>query len=66
MLEHQKIVLRGVSHDKSLFRKELIKSMAWLNANDQTELRSWVSQIYRDQYPNIIKDILDPSDDLPS
>lgn len=42
MLEHQKKVLKGVSFDKALFNKELIKSHLWLNAIDQRKLSAWV------------------------
>ncbi len=59
MLEHQIIVLRGVSHDKSLFRKELIKSMSWLNAEDQVSLLHWVCESYQDKHPEILKEVLD-------
>ena len=58
MLEHQKTVLRGVSDDKTLFRKELIKSMVWLDAHEQTELQGWVCTNYQMLHPEIIKDVL--------
>jgi len=58
MLEHQMTVLRGVSHDKALFRKELIKSMAWLDSHEQTQLRRWVSEHYQSVHPEIIKELL--------
>ena len=58
MLEHQIIVLRGVGHDKYLFRKELLKSMTWLNAEDQGNLLRWVSENYQFHHPEILKEAI--------
>ena len=44
MLELQKYVLRNVSEDKRLFKKELIKSQKWLNAPELGQLRVWVKK----------------------
>ena len=60
MLEHQKIVLNGVKNSKKLFKKELIKSMIWLNAHDQTKLRRWVREKFYHLHAEIIKDVLYP------
>jgi len=61
MLEHQIIVLRGVSHDKDLFRKELLKSMSWLNAEDQRNLLRWVCENYQAHHPEILKEVIHQS-----
>ena len=58
MLEHQKMVLKGVFDNKYLFKKELIKSMSWLNKNDQILLKMWIYKNFRDQHPDIINDVL--------
>ena len=58
MLEHQMTVLKGVSHDKTLFKKELMKSLAWLNAQDQTQLWRWVNENYQHVHPEIIRELL--------
>ena len=60
MLEHQKIVLKGVSNDKKLFRKELIKSLAWLNAYELTQLRLWLRENFYQKHSDIIKEVLYP------
>jgi hypothetical protein len=57
MLEHQKIVLNGVKNNKKLFRKELIKSLAWLNNNEQTQLRKWVKENFICLHAEIIMDV---------
>ena len=61
MLEHQIIVLRGVSHDKYLFRKELLKSMSWLNSEDQTQLLRWVCENFQSHHPEILKEVIEQS-----
>ena len=60
MLEHQKIVLKGVSNDKRLFKKELIKSLAWLNAHELTQLRLWLRENFYKQHSDIIREVLYP------
>lgn len=42
MLEHQKFVLKSVLGQDFLFRKELLKSMNWLNEKEQIELFDWL------------------------
>ena len=66
MLEHQIIVLRGVSHDKYLFRKELLKSLSWLNAEDQSNLFRWVCENYLSHHPEILKEVINQAKKLDS
>ncbi len=58
MLEHCKIVLNGVKDEKNLFRKELIKSLAWLNEEEQRQLGQWVRKNFHEQHAEIIDEIL--------
>ena len=58
MLEYCKIVLNGVHEDKKLFRKELIKSMSWLNTDEQTQFAAWVREKFNHQHSEIIDEIL--------
>ncbi len=60
MLEHQKIVLRNVAYNHDLFRKELLKSLAWLNSNELTKLRVWLRKNYWSTHKNVILDVLYP------
>ena len=52
MLELSKQVLRRVSFDKTLFRKELSKAIRWLKPDEKLLLKVWClttfSPIYRD------------------
>ncbi|MBI9053500.1 MAG: hypothetical protein JEY96_06760 [Bacteroidales bacterium] len=58
MLELQKKVLSGVSSDKGLFRKELIKSYKWLNALELRELKKWVIDKFYDMHKDVINEVL--------
>lgn len=42
MLEYLKVILRKVSFDKRLFRKEYRKSLRMLGADDARALRQWI------------------------
>ena len=58
MLDHQKIVLKGVSSNKELFKKELIKSLTWLNFYEVKKLKKWVIDNFGDIHPEIIQDVI--------
>ncbi len=58
MLEHQKKVLQGVADNADLFKKELVKSMIWLNAEELTSLREWLKDTYWEVHKNIIHEVL--------
>jgi len=61
MLEHQKMVIKGVSEIKNLFKKEIIKSLAWLNRDDQSQLLKWLMQNFMQQHPDIINELVRPN-----
>ncbi|MCG8700864.1 MAG: hypothetical protein MI922_22610 [Bacteroidales bacterium] len=61
MLEHQKKVLQGVSYDKSLFRKELVKSIAWLNVFELSELRKWLNNSFWQTHADVITEVMYPN-----
>jgi len=54
MLEHQKLIIRNLSFDKNLFRKELIKSVEWLSPTEFTELKKWVFSNYSESHGEVI------------
>tara|TARA_Y100000589_G_scaffold79367_1_gene73059 strand:- start:3564 stop:3749 length:186 start_codon:yes stop_codon:yes gene_type:complete len=58
MLEFSKIVLKKVSFDKKLFKKELRKSAMWLSKNDMIILKIWALSTFS-QYNYIIKEVFD-------
>ena len=50
MLKYTKTILRKVSFDASLFRKELAKSFQYLVKEDIDELLSWVITNFDQRY----------------
>jgi hypothetical protein len=56
MLEHQKIVIQNLTHDKSLFVNELRKSKKWLNAVELSELEQWVKENFWNTHQNEIEE----------
>ncbi len=58
MLQLSKKILYNVSFDRDLFRKELQKSIMWLNKKDITALKIWTLTTFS-QYKHIILDVFD-------
>ena len=58
MLEHQKIILKNVSDNKQLFKKELIKSMIWLSSNELIQLRKWLREQFWESHADEINEVL--------
>jgi len=57
MLEHQKMVLQNLSHDKELFAKELRKSLTWLKSYEVFLLHTWVKEKYGNIHNDVIREI---------
>jgi len=57
MLEHQKIVLSGVRDHSGLFRKELNKTLGWLNQEEQEQLKRWLLDNFNHQHADIIHEV---------
>ena len=55
MLEFCKSVLEKGSFDQVLFKKELIKSIQWINTTDGKSLREWCIEMYGNKYSDIIQ-----------
>tara|TARA_B100000945_G_C19831106_1_gene345044 strand:- start:268 stop:453 length:186 start_codon:yes stop_codon:yes gene_type:complete len=58
MLEFSKMVLKKVSFDKKLFKKELRKNAMWLSKSDMIILKVWALSSFS-QYNYIIKEVFD-------
>ena len=58
MLELSKKVIDKVSFDKTLFKKELQKSLRWLNKSEMISLKIWSLATFT-QYRKIILDVFD-------
>jgi hypothetical protein len=57
MLEHQKTILMNSVHDKNMFRKELMKSIKWLDQIEQQKLYLWLKERYSHIYIDLIESI---------
>ena len=58
MLEFSKKILRKVSFDKKLFKKELSKSAGWVNKKEVIALKIWALSTFS-QYKNTILEVFD-------
>ena len=58
MLEFSKKILNKVSFDKNLFKKELKKSLRWLNKKEISLLKIWALGTFS-QYKSIIGEVFD-------
>ena len=58
MLEFTKKILQKVSFDKILFKKELSKSVRWLNKKEVITLKIWALTTFS-QYKNTILEVFD-------
>jgi len=57
MLKHQKIVLSNVRHYLPLFRKELKKTLEWLNNDEINELEEWLEGNFDGKHTDIIDEV---------
>lgn len=56
MLELSKQVLKRVSFDKHLFRKELSKSIKWVGPDEKLVLKVWCLSTFSPVYKGVIMD----------
>lgn len=56
MLEHQMTVLKAVADNQDLFKKELIKSLDWLDLEEKSQLKSWLQENYISKYSDLINE----------
>ena len=57
MFELQKKVLKGICSKKEYFKKELIKSHAWLNAYELEQLKKRVKSEFYDMHADVIDEV---------
>tara|TARA_B100001250_G_C19138771_1_gene502832 strand:+ start:281 stop:475 length:195 start_codon:yes stop_codon:yes gene_type:complete len=58
MLEFSKNILSKVSFDKSLFQKELQKSVCWIHKKELLHLKLWALTTFS-QYKDVILKVFD-------
>ena len=59
MLEMTKVVLRKVSFDRGLFKKELIKALRWLKKDEIMVLKTWCLVTFAGKYDEIIMEVFE-------
>ena len=57
IIQLSKNILEKVSFDKSLFRKELTKSVKWLAPNEKILLKVWCLTTFGNQYKDVIVEV---------
>lgn len=58
MMELTKKILRNVSFDPKLFRKELIKSLRWISDVDELKrFKDWCQSEFGSKYPIILQEV---------
>lgn len=57
MLELSKQILKKVSFDKVLFRKELTKAVLWLKAEEKMLLKIWCLSTFGHLYKDVIQEV---------
>lgn len=57
MLELTKTVLRRVSFDSYLFKKELVKAKKWLRKEEQLLLKAWALATFAGTHHQIILEV---------
>ena len=57
MLDYVKTILIKVSFDQELFKKELEKSLQWLETEEILKLKAWVVEKFNHMYKDIITNV---------
>ena len=57
MLDYVKTILIKVSFDQNLFKKELEKSLQWLEAEEVLKLKNWVVEKFNHMYKDVINEV---------
>ncbi len=58
MLQYAKNILPKVVSWETLFKKELIKCVAWEDVSEQHNLKKWCYDNFFDIYPDILYEVL--------
>jgi hypothetical protein len=57
MIEYAKEILPKVSSWKELFRKELIKCVAWAGPENRDEIYNWCCRHYADSHSDVLEEV---------
>lgn len=59
MFEMSKEILQKVSFDRTLFKKELMKSISWIKKDELTALKIWCLATFGHVYKDVIFEAFD-------
>ncbi len=59
MLELSKQILEKVSFDRSLFKKELKKSLRWIQPQERVHLKAWCMTTFGAIYGDLIREVFE-------
>ncbi len=57
MLEFSQHILKSVSFDKNLFKKELTKTLKWVKPDEAMLLKAWCVATFGHMYGDVISDV---------
>lgn len=57
MLDHQKLILLNVQDDFNLFRKELQKTLNWINPEEFQSLYNWLEEVCNTRHLKIVQEV---------
>jgi hypothetical protein len=57
MIDYAKIILPKVSFSEYLFKKELVKCVQWVEADEVQELYEWCYMNFKDLYADILEEV---------
>lgn len=55
MLDYQKMILQKVSFDRTLFEKEMRKTISLVSSGELNELREWAFMQFGNNYSDILR-----------
>lgn len=60
------MVLRAVSDNEELFKKEMIKALIWLKPREKYIFRKWLRENYLKRYPDLVELSEHPGEEISS
>ncbi len=57
MLEHQMRILKAVADNDELFKKEMMKTLTWLNFREKDKFCRWLNENYPKHYHDLNEEV---------
>ncbi|MFW5804765.1 MAG: hypothetical protein ACOCWG_06000 [bacterium] len=59
LLEHQQLVISNLRDNEEYFKKEIFKSLKWLDDNEAFQLYIWLNENFFDSHGEIISEVFE-------